>query len=469
MKIVATKVAESGDEYKAVFKNVHGETPTSIVTLTVKAPPPPEITKQPLSVEKLEGEEAKFEAEASGSPTPTVQWWESTNHGATFTEVAGATTDTLKVPATKAAESGDEYKAVFKNVHGETPTSIVTLTVKARQAPIVTKQPSSAEVTEGEEVQFEAEASGVPTPSVQWEESKNKGVSFAPVSGGTSDALKVPATKVSESGNEYRATFSNGVAPSAVTSVVKLTVKAKAAEVAPTITMQPASETVLEGGEAKFEASASGSPAPTVQWQVSKNGGFSFAPIPGATSGTLRIASASFVENGDQFRAVFRNAGYAETSVATLTVIALVPSVGPQQTGPPGVGGVLHEQEGSPTATVASTSVTVTAAGAFAVKIGCSGANVKSCADMIMVRTVTAVSAGSKAKKAILTLATASSTIAGGQSKSVTLHLSGKGRTLLSHSHTLRVRVTISSHDPSGGSHTTTTVVTLHLAKAHHH
>ncbi len=89
---------------------------------------------------------------------------------------------------------------------------------------------------------------------------------------------------------------------------------------APVITSQPKSETVAPGATASFSAAASGSPAPSVQWQVSTNGGSSFAPISGATSTTYSFAAQS-AQSGEQFEAVFSNSyGQATTDAATLTV-----------------------------------------------------------------------------------------------------------------------------------------------------
>jgi len=51
---------------------------------------------------------------------------------------------------------------------------------------------------------------------------------------------------------------------------------------APAITLQPDSQTVVEGDTASFTAAANGTPAPTVQWQVSSNSGASFSDISGA-------------------------------------------------------------------------------------------------------------------------------------------------------------------------------------------
>jgi hypothetical protein len=54
-------------------------------------------------------------------------------------------------------------------------------------------------------------------------------------------------------------------------------------QIAPKVTKEPASVEVLEGGEATFEASASGVPTPTVQWERSTDGGASWSPVTGAT------------------------------------------------------------------------------------------------------------------------------------------------------------------------------------------
>src|SRR5262249_34417144 len=52
----------------------------------------------------------------------------------------------------------------------------------------------------------------------------------------------------------------------------------------PAVTGQPANHMAGEGNSVTFTASASGVPTPTVQWQVSTNGGVTFNDIPGATS-----------------------------------------------------------------------------------------------------------------------------------------------------------------------------------------
>ncbi len=88
----------------------------------------------------------------------------------------------------------------------------------------------------------------------------------------------------------------------------------------PTVTTQPASRTVMAGRTASFSAAATGSPAPTVQWQVSTNNGSTWNDIGGATS-TTHAFTATAADHGKWLRAVFTNSVSSATSVeATLTV-----------------------------------------------------------------------------------------------------------------------------------------------------
>jgi hypothetical protein len=85
--------------------------------------------------------------------------------------------------------------------------------------------------------------------------------------------------------------------------------------------INPSSQTVMAGSSVSFTASASGYPAPTVQWQVSTDGGKTFTNISGATSTTLTLNNVSLALNGFEYRAVFTNSlGSATTSAAILTV-----------------------------------------------------------------------------------------------------------------------------------------------------
>lgn len=72
-------------------------------------------------------------------------------------------------------------------------------------------------------------------------------------------------------------------------------------EAAPAILTNPVSQTVARGSSVTFTASASGYPAPTIQWQQSTNG-VTYTNISGATSSTYTIGSTTAGENGYRYR-----------------------------------------------------------------------------------------------------------------------------------------------------------------------
>ena len=100
----------------------------------------------------------------------------------------------------------------------------------------------------------------------------------------------------------------------------QVTFTVTAVKSAPKITTQPLSQTVATGAKVTFTAAASGYPTPTVQWQVSTNGGSAWSNISGATSTTYSFTTAS-TASVKEYRAVFTNSqGSTASSAATLTV-----------------------------------------------------------------------------------------------------------------------------------------------------
>jgi len=346
----------------------------------------------------------------------------------------------------------------------------------------VTKEPSSQEVFETQAATFEAAATGG-SVTQQWEVSEDNEHEWKAITGQTSEKLEIGHAEAAQNGFLYRVTFTNG-AEKFTTRVAKLTVLKPAS---PAITQEPVSVEVEEGHTTSFEAAASGLPTPTVQWELSTNGGKSFSTIAGGTTDRLPIGATTSGESGYQYRAVFTNSNpltrevkTATTNVATLTVKK--PPSPPTQ--PPSTGSTSTSAAAAPPtqqvqafkealarAAVASSSVNVSPSGAFAIKVSCAaGAN---CAGTITLKTANAVAArahaSKKPKKAILTLATASFTIVGGKLQSITLHLSSKGKKLLSRSHSIGARATVVAHNAHGETSTTTASVTLRPEKKKKH
>ncbi len=95
----------------------------------------------------------------------------------------------------------------------------------------------------------------------------------------------------------------------------------------PTITTNPLSQSVDAGGTLTFTADATGTPTPTVSWQVSTDNGTSWANVPDFSTTTVTTPTLTATQNGSEIRAVFTNrAGSATTTAATITVL---PDVAP--------------------------------------------------------------------------------------------------------------------------------------------
>lgn len=93
------------------------------------------------------------------------------------------------------------------------------------------------------------------------------------------------------------------------------------------IVSHPSSRTATAGQSLQFAVAATGTPAPTYQWQVSTNAGSSWtnladgAPYAGAQTPALALASVTLGLNAHQYRAVATNAlGSAVSAAATLGV-----------------------------------------------------------------------------------------------------------------------------------------------------
>lgn len=88
----------------------------------------PEVTKQPAATVYVEkGQKVTLTSAATGKPAPTVRWQQSADKGATWTDVADATSATLTFTATK---SGLQYRAAFSNDLGTAYSKVSTVSLK---------------------------------------------------------------------------------------------------------------------------------------------------------------------------------------------------------------------------------------------------------------------------------------------------------------------------------------------------
>ena len=302
-------------EYQPVLtygSEVENLDPATVVVESVPAPTSQFVTP---------GETATFSAAAN--PTDGAwQWQVSTDGGTTWTNDtidAGATTSTLTVSDTTLAENGNEYRAAITDSAGTVDTPPATLTVETVPPPVITEEPTDVQVCFGEPAVFTAQASGDPTPTVQWQVSTDAGNTWTNDTtdpGNTTDTLSVTNPGP---GDEYRAVFTNIHGPATTTAV-----EAEGDFLPPPFLPQ-GNPVLLVGQTAtftlpSFPGTACYSTLP-VQWQVSTTG--AYANIPGATSGTLTIANITAADSGS-YRVVVE-AGSDPSFSGSLTVRTLCP------------------------------------------------------------------------------------------------------------------------------------------------
>ena len=111
---------------------------------------------------------------------------------------------------------------------------------------------------------------------------------------------------------------SGACSPAATSNAATLTLSA-----APTITAQPPPTAVIcEGASTSFVVAAT-TPVGTLtyQWQASANGGATWSPVNGATSGTFNQSNVPATQNGYIFRcAVTTSCGTIYSTNVALTV-----------------------------------------------------------------------------------------------------------------------------------------------------
>ena len=264
-----------------------------------------------------------FEGQSSHEPSVTYQWEKSDNGGVNWSTIGGATSASYTTGGlTYAVDHDDQYRCIINAVGASAPatTNAVTLTVLRTFS--ITADPSNATANEGGTATFTVTAStSSGTPTYQWERSDDGGSNYAPVGGATSASYTTPTLVYADDADDrYRCVVSLvGAAASETSTFALLTVLRVIS-----ISTQPQSQAVIEGGTATFNIVASiTSDTISYQWQKSTNSGVNFSAIAGANSATYTTPVTTYPTTpSEQFRCVLSNA--AATSVtsdaATLTV-----------------------------------------------------------------------------------------------------------------------------------------------------
>ena len=210
LSLPALSTDADGTQYRVVVRNSAGSVTSNPVTLSVTAPAAaPAFTLQPLAAAVTVPNTASFTVAVTGQPAPTLQWQRSSNGGANYVDIPGATGASHTPPATTLADNGTLFRVVASSSAGSATSQAATLTVGAALAsPVITTQPLDATVAVAQTATWTAVASGVPTPAYQWQISTDAGVSFANINGATGSSYSL-VVSAADDGKRYRVVVSN--------------------------------------------------------------------------------------------------------------------------------------------------------------------------------------------------------------------------------------------------------------------
>jgi beta-galactosidase len=263
------------------------------------APTSPAVILQPESTAVTVGQPATLTVTATGGTASlTFQWYKN------GTAITGATNASYTTPATTSADNNSSYYVIVTDSLGHATSSSATLTVDAAASVVITTQPQSQTGYVGQTLQLSVVATGSPTLSYQWQRNGTA------IVGATSSSFTTAVLTAANSGDSYAVVVSNPV-NSVTSSAAALTVNPA---VAPGITQQPVSLSVLANDPAAFTVGVSGSSPFTYQWQL--NG----VNLLGANAATFSIFQVQSTNVGNYTVVVSNAAGSVTSTVATLTI-----------------------------------------------------------------------------------------------------------------------------------------------------
>jgi Immunoglobulin domain len=260
---------------------------------------PPTITTQPASQTVNPGSNVTFSVVASSSAPLSYQWRRNN------VNITGQTSSSYVLQNAQSGDNNANFTVVVSNSAGSVTSQNAVLTV--RSAPSITTQPTGQTVNLGQTATFSVVAAGTAPLSYQWRKNGTN------IGGATSASYTTPATVANDNNANFSVVISNTVG-NVTSQNATLTIRT-----APTITTQPANQSVAVGQTATFSVVASGTAPLTYQWR--KNG----TNIAGATSASYTTPATVIGDNSAAFTVVVSNgAGNITSNPATLTVTQAV-------------------------------------------------------------------------------------------------------------------------------------------------
>lgn len=274
-------------------------TRTRTVTFNVQTGTGPSISAQPQSQPVCAGTPATFSVTASGALS--YQWQQSTDGGASFSNIGSATSSSYTTAAVTTAMNNYQYRVIVTGQCNVTTSSAATLTV--RTAPAISTQPASTTLCLGTPASFSVTASGT-SITYLWQVSTDGGTTYTTAPGANTGATYTTAATTTAMNNyRYRVVVSGTCTPAATSTAAVLTVISPVA-----VTTQPNNVTICETGNVSFTVAGSSTQPIAYQWQVSTDGGTTYTNVPGApNAATLDVSAVTASMNNNRYRVLLSN------------------------------------------------------------------------------------------------------------------------------------------------------------------
>jgi hypothetical protein len=288
-----------------------------------------QVTTQPNNATVCEGSNASFTVAGSGSGI-LYQWQISTDGGANYNNISGATAATYTVSNATFAMNNNRYRALLSNATCTTPGVSNAGVLTVNTLPAVTSSPSNTTICVGAGNTFSVAATGTGA-TYQWQISTDGGATWSNIAGATSNSYSVSSVIIGMNGYHYRAVVSGTCAPPATSSDAVLTVIAPVS-----VTAQPTASEICSGSNTSFSATASSVQSINYQWQVSTDGGANWTNVTngtvysGATTATLSITGATAAMSNNRYRLLLSNATCTAPTISNTALLTVrqLPTIG---------------------------------------------------------------------------------------------------------------------------------------------
>lgn len=285
--VPTTTTADNGAKFQAIVSNDSTSVTSFSAILTVKAAPAgPAITAQPADQAVVAGQPATFSVTATGASPLSYQWKKNGMN------VAGATSDSLAIPAALTADSGASFSVTITSPDGTVTSNRVILTaIRAGGAPVILKNPARSRVLTGQRASFSVNVWSLSPLTYQWQKGTFNG-NMSDIPDATAPVYLTPSTVLADHLTLFRCVVSN--ASGSVTSASEM-LFVTAAPAAPAAIASDLNAFTQTGVPFAYTIESSGGTAPILYSANPLPDGLSVDPDSGLISGIPSTAGSTSV------------------------------------------------------------------------------------------------------------------------------------------------------------------------------